>query len=206
MAESQWHMVLSLLAVFLTGVVLIIAAIVFTVDLANNTNVSSIFSPGYLQNVNMTLIIGGLIVILVGLLESHSVMNKIHIAAPTASVATQMVNAAPAALAAAPVAAPAAGPVGGLKIIRAETAKVEIAPTVVGPAAPKVAPAAAPKAAAPSSPAPAAPAAAPAKAAAAPSNMTFDEAIQNIVDRYNAENVKKSFRGWVNNLMMTFPI
>ena len=36
-------------------------------------------------------------------------------------------------------------------------------------------------------------------------DFTCEDGLQNIVDRYNTEKVKKAFRNWYNTLMMTFP-
>ncbi|NPD87740.1 MAG: hypothetical protein HGN29_03405 [Asgard group archaeon] len=38
-----------------------------------------------------------------------------------------------------------------------------------------------------------------------PSDFSYTDGIQNIVDRYNSEKVKKAFRKWHNTLMITFP-
>lgn len=37
------------------------------------------------------------------------------------------------------------------------------------------------------------------------SDFTYEDGLQNIVDRYNTEKVMKAFRNWYNTLMMTFP-
>jgi putative sterol carrier protein/ketosteroid isomerase-like protein len=36
-------------------------------------------------------------------------------------------------------------------------------------------------------------------------NLTLDQALENIIARYNTEEVKKSFHGWVKSVMMMFP-
>ena len=36
-------------------------------------------------------------------------------------------------------------------------------------------------------------------------NITLEDALQQIIDRYNKPNVSKSFNNWQNTLMMTFP-
>ncbi len=36
-------------------------------------------------------------------------------------------------------------------------------------------------------------------------DFSYEDGLQNIVDRYNTEKVKKAFRNWYNTLMMTFP-
>ena len=38
-----------------------------------------------------------------------------------------------------------------------------------------------------------------------PSDFSYEDGLQNIVNRYNTEKVKKAFKGWNNTLMMTFP-
>lgn len=38
-----------------------------------------------------------------------------------------------------------------------------------------------------------------------PINVTLEEALQKIIDRYNDPKVSKAFSGWENTLMMTFP-
>jgi len=38
-----------------------------------------------------------------------------------------------------------------------------------------------------------------------PSDFSYEDGLQNIIDRYNTEKVKKAFKGWNNTLMMTFP-
>ena len=38
-----------------------------------------------------------------------------------------------------------------------------------------------------------------------PTDFSYEDGLQNIVDRYNTEKVKKAFKGWNNTLMMTFP-
>ena len=38
-----------------------------------------------------------------------------------------------------------------------------------------------------------------------PPDFSYEDGLQNIVDRYNTEKVKKAFKGWNNTLMMTFP-
>lgn len=37
------------------------------------------------------------------------------------------------------------------------------------------------------------------------SDFTYEDGLQNIVDRYNTEKVMKAFRNWYNTLMMIFP-
>ncbi len=37
------------------------------------------------------------------------------------------------------------------------------------------------------------------------SDFTYEDGLQNIIDRYNTEKVMKAFRNWHNTLMMTFP-
>ncbi len=38
-----------------------------------------------------------------------------------------------------------------------------------------------------------------------PTDFSYEDGLQSIVDRYNTEKVKKAFKGWNNTLMMTFP-
>jgi len=38
-----------------------------------------------------------------------------------------------------------------------------------------------------------------------PSDYSYEDGLQSIVDRYNTDKVKKAFKGWYNTLMMTFP-
>ena len=38
-----------------------------------------------------------------------------------------------------------------------------------------------------------------------PTDFTYEDGIQSIVDRYNTEKVKKAFKGWYNTMMITFP-
>ncbi|MHA1684070.1 MAG: SCP2 sterol-binding domain-containing protein [Promethearchaeota archaeon] len=45
---------------------------------------------------------------------------------------------------------------------------------------------------------------APSSGGSAPA-LSFEGAVQAIVDRYNQEKVRKKFKGWVKTLMMTFP-
>jgi putative sterol carrier protein len=185
------HVVIALVSIFITGLVLVISANMFAIQMAGLTASADVMA--FLQNIILALIIGGLFAILIGLWQASRMMKTIAIEVQPVAAAAQVVQAAaPVVVQAAAAPAAPAGLGGGLKIIRPEMSKVEEKP----------APASAPKAAAPA----AAPAAAAAKpAAAAPVNMTFDEALQNIVDRYNTEKVKKSFKGWVNSLNMTFP-
>lgn len=38
-----------------------------------------------------------------------------------------------------------------------------------------------------------------------PSDFSYNDGLQNIVDRYNSEKVRKAFKNWYNTLMITFP-
>lgn len=43
------------------------------------------------------------------------------------------------------------------------------------------------------------------KEAVIPSDFSYEDGLQKIVDRYNTEKVKKAFKGWNDTLMMSFP-
>ncbi len=38
-----------------------------------------------------------------------------------------------------------------------------------------------------------------------PTDFTYEDGLQSIVDRYNTDKVKKAFKGWYNTMMITFP-
>ena len=38
-----------------------------------------------------------------------------------------------------------------------------------------------------------------------PSDFSYSDGLQNIIDRYNTEKVRKAFKNWYNTLMITFP-
>jgi putative sterol carrier protein len=206
------HMILALYSIFLTGSILVIIGIVFAINIATAATLNGLDAV-FLKQITLLLLISGIVLIFIGTLQAIGLMGRIKKFLdkidPNKLMMPAVVQTMPSeGMVMAPSVAPSQGLGGGLKIIRGEMGKTAEessapAPASKAPSSPKPTPI--PVATGTSAPAvPPKPAAAPAKAADAPLNMTFEEALQNIIDRYNTEKVKKSFKNWQNNLMMSF--
>jgi putative sterol carrier protein len=200
----------ALVSIFLSGCVLIIVALLFLVgilDIYLNIDATvSLFDYMVQTTIILGLVCLGFIMILIGLVKSLILMghntkliDKLVQKRLTESLIlespTYMQSPVPSAIG------------GNLRMIRPEVTRSEAKdvsviskPSPVS-SVPSVAPV---KSNTPStSPSPTPTSVFPTTSPTL--TMTFDDALQSIITRYNTEKVKKTFQGWVNTLMMTFP-
>jgi hypothetical protein len=194
----------ALVSIFLSGCALVIAALLFAVNI--DAIVVLFIDSTLIKSVIFGLICLGLIMILIGLVESLILMG--HSTKLIDKLVQKRLTESPMLESPNYIQSPAPSAIGGnLRTIRPETTRSE-AKEVSSSSKP--------------SPVSSVPSAAPVKSntpsistsrpptsasPATPStiSMTFDDALQSIITRYNTEKVRKSFLGWLNTLMMTFP-
>ncbi len=236
------HMVVGLVSLFLTGIALVVLAIVFSIQIGTRET-NELFDRALVLLMIQILFYGGLCIILIGALESIGLMSRIKkfldkwikapfgtSASPTMPVIQYQAVQADQGMGQAQGQAQGKA---GLRIIRPESGReMELKPhpgasipsnsgsTMTSKTSPTPTPTPMPSASKPAisekteiipkaaSEMPKSSESSEAKsitsAESANVNMTFEDALQNIVDRYNQEKVKSSFKGWENTLMMTF--
>lgn len=207
------YMLIALISLFLTGLGLLILAIILLLRLADVQNLIG-FEISFLNGIVVTLIMVGVILILLGVFQSMGLMSRIKKFLDKAIATGSIGVSAPVQVihtSASSSAAPANAGLGvGLNIIRPPMPKASEEATEVAIAPkPKAVVVSTPKpvintAAPNSNPVPSKTVEASTPTAPAVGGMDLDGGLKFIIDRYNSDKVKPSFKGWVNTLMMTF--
>ena len=170
----------ALLGLFITGIMLIMIGFYFSIQLLSNP--SGIEAVQGFINV---IIICGLIIIFFGVLQSISIMKKTKRAIDLAIRQLALGQQG------------GGGNGGGLRIIRPGSSSSNVRPMNIGSASPK-------PAIVSQSVVTKKPTLTPKKAIVGV-DISFEEALQSIIDRYNDPKVFIKFVNWVETLMMTFP-
>ncbi len=207
------HMITALVSMFLTGTALIALGLIFslrTIELGAELGVST----DLLINVCIAVIIVGVLLILVGTLQAFGLMAIIKKflkkivsgEIPLGIERTQGIQQT--GIQAQPTTAPSGQSTGlgrPLTIVRPQLQETEVPQRA---AQPKSTSTKKPSAPAPRSQLKTAPQTPSKKEESSDEeikvDITLEEGLQSIVDRYNTEKVKKAFKGWENTLMMDF--
>lgn len=182
------HLVIALLSLFLTGILLIIIGLFFELEILEITSNTQL-----IQSLIITVIIFGLILIGIGVLHSLGIIKKIKYAIDF------VLKKSDAGMISAPTTTQPSGMGSGLKIIRPSMSPSETQPMIKETPAPK------PVKASPQGAQKTAPAAKKTEVKTdVQVDISLEEGLQMIVDRYNDPKVSKSFSNWDNTLMMSF--
>ncbi|MHA1148154.1 MAG: SCP2 sterol-binding domain-containing protein [Promethearchaeota archaeon] len=185
------YLVAALLSLFITGTFLILLGLFFGVEQINSSSEMLLF-----QNLSITVIIFGFILITLGMLESLGIISKIKkgidviLEKGDFGQSIQQINSHPST-----------GIGGGVRIIRPAMTMSESAPQkYISSASSKVPPVHV------RSPEPiiSKTITKTDKQKTEILDITLEEALQKIIDRYNDPKVSKAFSNWRNTLMMTF--
>ena len=183
------HLVIALLSIFITGILLIFIGLFFWEELLRISSNTEL-----IQNFVFTVIVFGLILIALGVLESLGIIKKIKqvidLVLKRGDVGVSYAQAGPQP----------AGIGGGLKIIRPGMSTSEAKPISQISTTSKPAPMKTQTTSKPAQPAKIDGK----KTDAQVVDITLEEGLQKIIDRYNNPKVSSKFSNWDETLMMSF--